>query len=254
MKKTLALLLALVMLCCAASCFAETAEATALMTLYLNKVSFDGGESYADAAAWGASLSFALYEDGTVSGVSAGDGGETNMVGTWTQDDTGIVTLSMYPEGATEEEAEEMALTMLEDGTIMGTDNENTIYIFGTASADTELPQPVQVEDASALNGRWMFAGVLNGGALTSAEALLTDDPGTADFIGYDGTDPYMTVADGTVTVFGSVLEDFILQGGRLILPLGDEEVDLSVTLDLLDNGCACFTELGIQMLFVPVQ
>ena len=254
MKKTLALLLALAVLCCAVSCFAETAEATLLMTLYLQKLSFDGGASYADPASMNASLTFGLYEDGTIVGVNASDAGEINMVGVWTMDENDIVTLVAYPEGGSEEDAAVMALTMMEDGTIMGADDEGTVYVFGNAPTNEELPQLVQLEDASALNGNWMFAGVLNGGTLISAEALLTESPDTATFLGYDGTDPYMTVADGTVTVFGKAMEGFTLQDGWLVLPLGDEELDLSVTLGLLDNGCACFTEMGVPLLFVPVQ
>lgn len=254
MKKTLALLLALAMICCAVSCFAETAEATLLMTLYLQKASFDGGETFKDTETLGANLAFALYEDGTVVGINASPAGEINMVGGWTQDENFNVILAVYPEGGSEEEAEVMVLAMMEDGTIMGTDNEGTVYVFGNAPADLDVPELVPVEDASVLNGTWMFVGVMSGADILSVEQLLNESPDMLAFLGYNADDPYMTVADDTVTVFGSVMEGFALTDGQLVLPLGDEEMELSVTLSLLDNGCACFTELGVPMLFVPVQ
>lgn len=254
MKKTLALILTMALLCCAVSCFAETAEATALMTLYLQKASFDGGETFRDAEALGANLAFALYEDGTVVGVNASDAGEINMVGGWTQDENFNVILAVYPEGGSEEEAEVMVLAMMEDGTIMGTDNEGTVYVFGNAPVDLDVPELVPVEDASVLNGTWTFVGAMSGADILSAEQLLNESPDTAAFLGYDGTDPYMTVADDVVTVFGTALEGFVLEDGQLVLHAGDEEMDLSVSVALLDNGCACFSEFGVPLLFVPVQ
>ena len=241
MKKILALVLTLTLLCCSALTLAETA--TAMMTLYVTDFM---GMNPADM---GIEMAITLYTDNTASFAQ----GEDALTGTWTEQEDGSVLVDFGEDGG------QILLVANEDGTVTGFDpaSDMSITLSPEAPVAAELPAIVAADDASAFEGNWELNFlVLNTeeGRMILPLADLMASPETAAFLGLS-EDTSLTIANSAVTLFGKELGEFNFENGVLILPVYQEDMNLTQCAALCEDGSLCYTLMeGIDLYYVLAE
>lgn len=218
MKKILAILLAAVMLL-GCTAMAETVDLT--------------GSWYASMA--GMALQLDLNADNTYAmsmmGEVAGDGvweldGETLYLDRGTETETAFAVTAD-------------SLYAAEDGMELNFTREPVEQFVA--------PAKVAAEDASAFNGSW------NGTMVSIPELGMSLDISAAkeelgEMLGMEDTT--LVIEDGNAAVFGAEAIAFEFTEGHLFLGVGDEEMNLSMSIDLNEDGTIVLEMLGMQFFF----
>lgn len=233
MKKILALVLALTLLCCSALTLAETA--TAMMTLYVTDFM---GMNPADM---GIEMAITLYTDNTASFAQ----GEDALTGTWTEQEDGSVMADFGEDGG------QILLVANEDGTVTGFDPASDMSITLSPEAPTaaEMPEAVAADDISAFDGTWTLSLISAFGYNLSVEAAM--DQGLGEMLGASADNLDIVIDNGAVSVFGQEALPFTFADGALTFSLGDEELNLDQTVVLCDDGSLKYTMMGMDMYFI---
>lgn len=239
MKKILALVLTLTLLCCSALTLAETATET--MTIYLTGLSQDG-ETILNPADLGMTMAITLNPDGTLEAVSTGAGEESTAQGTWTEnEDSAVLTI----DGA------DLIVTPTEDGTGFVATMDDLYYYFGfePAVSSVVLPTAVVADDIAAFDGTWTLSLISAFGINLNAQDAM--DQGLGDLLGATAENLDIVIDNGAVSIFGQEALPFTFADGALTFSLGDAEINLDQTIVLCDDGSLKYTLMGMDLYFI---
>ncbi len=239
MKKILALVLALTLLCCSALTLAETATET--MTLYLTGVSEDG-ETILNPADLGMTMAIILNTDGTLDAVTTMAGEESTTPGTWVEnEDNAVLTI----------DGDDLTITATEDGTGFVAVMDDLYYFFGFEPAESSvvIPSAVAAEDISAYDGTWTLALISAYGINLNVQDAM--DMGLGDMLGATADNLDVVIDNGAVSIFGKTAIPFNFEDGALAFSLGDEDVNLDQSIVLCDDGSLKYTLMGMDLYFI---
>lgn len=239
MKKILALVLVLALLCCSALTLAETATET--MTLYLTGLSQDG-ETILNPADFGMTMAITLNPDGTLDAVSTGAGEESTTQGTWTEnEDSAVLTI----DGA------DLIVTPTEDGTGFVAAMDDLYYYFGfePAVSSVVLANTIAADDITAFDGTWTWSSLSAYGMTISIQDAL--DMGLGDMLGATVDNLDLVIDNGSVSIFGKDAIPFNFADGALAFSLGDEELNLDQSIELCEDGSLKYTVMGMDLYFI---
>lgn len=108
-------------------------------------------------------------------------------------------------------------------------------------------PEKVAVDDITAFNGTW------SGTMVSIPEMGMSLDMSAAkeelgEMLGMQDTS--LVITDGSAVVFGGDTIAFEFTDGHLYLGAGDEEVDLSMSIDMNEDGTIVMEMFGMQFFF----
>lgn len=222
MKKLIAALMALVMLCCG---FAMAETATDVT-----------GTWYASLA--GMVVTLELNPDGTVLMDVAGMGSNE---GVWE-----IEGDTLYINRGQEDET---LLNVNADGTLADPDG---MMNFGREPiAAIELPGAVPAADISAFNGTWS-ASIINAFGMTlDMETAMAEGLGMMLGVSEEAQDLTMVIDNGSVAIFGSEAIAMNFVDGHLESIFEDEEMTaLNQYVRVMEDGSLCYELMGMQIYF----
>ena len=219
MKKLIAALMVLVMLCCGFAMAETTTDVT--------------GTWYASLA--GMVVTLQINADGTVTMEVPGMG---NNEGVWE-----IEGDTLYINRGQEDET---PLTITADGALA--DPEGALTFGREPIAAIELPAIVPAADISAFNGTWN-AGIINAYGMTlDMETAMAE--GLGMLVGAD-EDLSMVIDNGSVSVFGSEAITMNFVDGHLEMIFEDETMaSLNQYVYTTEDGSVCYELMGMQIYF----
>lgn len=226
MKKLIALLLALMLLSCAA--LAETESAAG--TWYLWYMTTDGTQLLAANA--GAGMTLTLKDDGTVTSLSTAADNVTPAEGAWTQDGEKLSIII----GGKER-------TGVFDGALITLDGP-TQLTFGPRAVVTSRYAPAASNtDATAddFQGLWVCRYVMFNGQMVSVSAL-----GAMMNVHVIGNNALVNI--GTTGEEEQIQEyPFTVENG--LMHVGNEEITI-MTLQMLEDGVAAYVKSDVNMIY----
>ena len=243
MKKTLAWILAMVLLFCGITAMAETA--TEVITLYLTGMSMDGGETYIDTAAMGMNMTVVLYDNNIAKVITAFGGEEQASEGTWSEaEDSVTIDIDGAP----------LTLKLAEDGNLYG-DADGSGFRFSLTEPETiALPAAIEAGDIAAFDGTWNMAYLSMMGITLDMDTLLADETAAAMF-GLSDSNSQIVIDNGNVAVFGDAALTFEFADGKLQYIFPDEEMSsLNQTISLAEDGSLVYELIGAQLFFTKAE
>ena len=234
MKKILATLLALALLCVS---FAVAETAAVVATLYTVGVSQDG-ENWMDPSVADIDMYFVFRDDGTF---DLNQNGEVAGSGTYTEQENSL-TLTV--------DGDELVMTADANGDVVADLGGIYIKLSMTPSAGVETAAAVTASSAEEFNGKYN-ASVIDAFGMKVDMATIAAT-GQLDQLLGDMSDLSMTIDNGTVTVFGKTEDGFVLENGALVMRLEGFE-SLDQTIGLTETGVV-YTVMGMSIYFDRVE
>ena len=226
MKKTVSLVLALIMACMLIPACAEVTAETVTGDWYAVEMVQDG--MTINPGAMGMEITMILNEDGTMALNMSMMGETQSEEGTWSIVDGKVSLISEEDESAVE-------FTLQEDGTLKGEDDGSTLIFSREAAAlpaveFAEINPDAQPED---FNGEWQFAYLSMAG--------ITFDAETARMSGMFDEIPALVIENNHLKLSG---------GGSMEMLFGAEGMDM----EFADGGYGVSAAIGENTIGIYVK